>query len=93
MNRKDPQRISKIAKDVLLNDDRFKGKTTIEVTDHELLKEIYKRAGYKEKTTFYSISVSILNRLGVECKREDPLFEMEWVRHKKLCRKFTLKDK
>lgn len=91
MNVKDPQRISKIAKDLLLNDERFKGQTTIGVTDCVLIKEIYMKAGYKEKTTFHSMTSSVMNRLQVESKRENPLFEMQWVRATRLVRKFILK--
>lgn len=86
MNKKDPQRISKIAKEVLLS----QGLKSIGVDDHSLIKEVYKKSGYKEKATFSTMSVTVLNRLSAESKRENPLFTLEWIKKKKLCRNFIL---
>ena len=91
MNKKESQRVSIIAKDLLLDDKRFEGQKSIDSSNKELLKSIYLKAGWNPKQDFIRMSISVLNRLKTESQRKDALFNLEWFREKRLRRRFILK--
>jgi hypothetical protein len=90
---KGKQRISKIAKDLLLNDERFNHVDSVAYGDLDMLHEIYERAGYTDKISHpLNKHQRVLNALDRESKQDNAIFEKGYFRsYKGLGRTFTLK--
>ena len=90
---KGKQKISRIAKDLLLNDKRFNWTDNIAYGDLEILHEIYERAGFKSKISHpLNKTKRVLDALDRESKQENALFVKEYFRsYRGLARIFTLK--
>ena len=88
------QRISKIAKEILSTDDRFKHLTNVSYGDLLLLHEIFNKAEMKVKISHpLNKHQAVLNALDRESKYEDAIFEKCYFRsYKGLARMFELKN-
>lgn len=86
------QKISKIAKYLLLNDSRFTFGNIVAYGDLDLLHEIFERAGMKCKISHPINKMNaVLNALDRECKEPDSIFEKSYFRsYKGLARMFTM---
>jgi hypothetical protein len=91
---KGKQRISLIAKDLLLNDKRFNYTDNIGYGDLDILHEIFNRSGLTLKNRHpLNVHQAVLNALDRESKQENAIFTKTHFRHHQLCRLFFLKNK
>jgi len=88
------QKTSKIAKELLTNNEEFNYYESIAYGDLDILHEIFDRSDIKLKVSHpLNKCATVLNALDRESKRKDALFIKEYFRsYRGLARVFTLKN-